>query len=243
MTTTVPLVAVAGSAAARGGDYVCFFFQGMSSSECASWVQAWGSIIAIVATAVLFFAQGRRERRTREDARKDALLSQAKFALQVLHSANREVISYEARFKHGLTLGKFVYDTDDLEEVIALLREAYLGRMFAEARTALIGVRQSLLFLERIVKKDVPGHTILNYAHKGEVAIRIARLRIDNARAEIRQLAPAAEPAADAIQQLKDQIAAGQSPFERTARASSASDDSDDSDDSAESSDSDDQVR
>lgn len=209
---------------------MCFFVQGLSSSECASWVQAWGSVIAIVATAALFFAQGWRERRTRNTDREEALLAQAKFALQVLHSASREVITYQARFKHGLTIGKFVYDTDDLEEVIALLREAYLGQMFPEARTALIGVRQSLLLLKRIVEKDVPGHTILNYAHKGEVALRIARLRIENARAEIRQLAPAAEPGADAIQALKDEIAAGQNPFESTPRPTPTDDDADDAD-------------
>lgn len=39
----------------------CVFVSGLSSAECASWVQAWGSVLAIFAAALLVYVQHRQE--------------------------------------------------------------------------------------------------------------------------------------------------------------------------------------
>lgn len=46
----------------------CFFLWSLKPSDCAAWVQAWGSILAIVAAAAIAFIQARSQRLAREAA-------------------------------------------------------------------------------------------------------------------------------------------------------------------------------
>jgi hypothetical protein len=167
----------------------CVLFPGFSRSECASWVQAWGSIGAIVAATLLFWARGRRDKFIQDRAAAAEKVSQAKFALTVLHMALKTLNDFE-RFWKSASGQNWPTHMEELDDACDLLRDAALSPMFSEARAQLLTVRAGVLVMGQFSRRTV-GH--IAGGSRADLFLKIARGRIVEARAAIAAEAPGSD--------------------------------------------------
>jgi hypothetical protein len=152
----------------------------------AAWVQAIGSLGAILATAIFFIAQGSREKRAGIQRAADEKADQAKVALAVLHLVLRTLNAFERYYRpvYGHTWASHY---EPLDDACDLLRETAMIPMFAEARAELLHVREAMLVISRISRQTV-GHVA--GGNRSDLFLKIARGRIVESKAAIAAATP-----------------------------------------------------
>jgi hypothetical protein len=109
---------------------------GLTRSECAAWVQAWGSILAIVATGaatwIALRGQIKLQRRQQQESDRRALT-----AAFMIASNAAEVVKKIGRFRNDPSRTESQADRDafrrDLEVVIESCRQSYLAQLPTES--------------------------------------------------------------------------------------------------------------
>lgn len=156
------------------------YLPGFTREECASWVQAWGSIGAILITAGLYWAQGKRDELRRLRDSEDEMWGTAMLGLGALGAAQGAVQRLEFTLTEPKS-GNYHHYASDLEEACASLRDVLATPVFPEARVHLGAV---LAILQRLARDEKAG-TALPHLKR---MLTSAKSAIDGAVAYLRPL-------------------------------------------------------
>lgn len=108
----------------------CFLIPGFSRIECASWVQACGTVLAILPTGGLFLAQGKREATLRRQREQYENTQQAMFARLALTKAMTGLDDFEKAWREqAAAFQTWDYAATPMVEALYLLKQAIASPM------------------------------------------------------------------------------------------------------------------
>jgi uncharacterized membrane protein len=146
----------------------------LSTANAPAWVQAVGSVAAIMFAVVVFVAQGRRDERRRFEEYQLARSEQEGYAKTVVTLARRAVVDFEKVWLSWPRTQTWTYEAVQLIDAIDLLKEAATAPMYPDMRRALIDVRSAL-----VVLKSTPEFP--KDAARVEARVQFAKHRIQEA--------------------------------------------------------------
>lgn len=163
----------------------CVGMPGFSRSECASWVQAWGSIGALVGLWWATKKQLDTARRQKEIELREQRVSWGQLCFEVTEDVVRLLRDTERKFEeHRTHIG-----TERAEEALATVRSLESRSLPAELLAEMLVVKRELAFTVTAIRQHQAGHTLGHRSTKAAAratAVERVHQRLGNALARYR---------------------------------------------------------